>query len=129
MSWLKTKLSWLKIAPIALWAFILKLPQWILNSLDWLVGVVERLVVLAVAFLTFYIGWLTFHGAGIAQKGAAKPPAAELLTALSENWKGLLLVLIPLFYRTARTFLERVQKFAGMEAPLQKHSEDPNKGE
>jgi hypothetical protein len=37
------------------------------------------------------------------------------LTMLNENWKVGLLLLVPLFYRTVRMFLERVRKFLGME--------------
>jgi hypothetical protein len=36
-------------------------------------------------------------------------------TMLNENWKVGLLLLVPLFYRTIRMFLERVRKFLGME--------------
>jgi hypothetical protein len=36
---------------------------------------------------------------------------------LNGNWKIGLLLLIPLFFRTVRTFLERAEKFAGIEAP------------
>jgi hypothetical protein len=39
------------------------------------------------------------------------------VTAFSGNWKIGLLLLIPLFYRTIRTFLERAEKIAGIEAP------------
>lgn len=39
------------------------------------------------------------------------------------------LLLIPLFYRTVRAFLERVEKFAGMEAPREKRSPESDKGE
>jgi hypothetical protein len=108
-----------------------RLPKLVLTALDWLVGVVERLVVLSIAFVTFYVGWFAFYGAKMVPKGAVKPPAVEFLTALSENWKGFLLLLIPLFYRTVRTFLERVEKFAGMETgPREKHTADStSKGE
>jgi hypothetical protein len=41
----------------------------------------------------------------------------DALTVLNGNWKIGLLLLVPLFYRTIRVFLERVEKFAGMEAP------------
>ena len=37
------------------------------------------------------------------------------LKMLNENWKVGLLILIPLFYRTIRMFLERVRKAFGME--------------
>lgn len=42
----------------------------------------------------------------------------ELARALNENWKVILILLVPLFYRTVRMFLERAQKFAGIEAPI-----------
>jgi hypothetical protein len=35
----------------------------------------------------------------------------------NENWKIGLLLLVPLFYRTVRAFLERVEEFMGMKAP------------
>lgn len=38
------------------------------------------------------------------------------LKMLNENWKVGLLILVPLFYRTIRMFLERVRKVWGMEA-------------
>jgi len=37
------------------------------------------------------------------------------LKMLNENWKVGLLILVPLFYRTIRMFLERVRKAFGME--------------
>jgi len=39
----------------------------------------------------------------------------DALKMLNENWKVGLLILIPLFYRTIRMFLERVRKAFGME--------------
>jgi hypothetical protein len=45
---------------------------------------------------------------------------ARLTTALetlNANWKAALILLVPLFYRTIRGFLERVEEFAGAKAP------------
>jgi CMP-N-acetylneuraminic acid synthetase len=39
------------------------------------------------------------------------------LTMLNGNWKIGLLLLIPLFYRTVRAFLQRAEEFAGIKAP------------
>jgi DNA integrity scanning protein DisA with diadenylate cyclase activity len=39
----------------------------------------------------------------------------DTLKMLNENWKVGLLILVPLFYRTIRMFLERVRKAFGME--------------
>ena len=36
---------------------------------------------------------------------------------LNGNWKIGLLLLIPLFYRTVRAFLQRAEEFAGIKAP------------
>jgi hypothetical protein len=99
----------------------------IIAILDWVVGVVERLVVLAIAFVAFYVGWFALHGDK--QKSDA---LVQMLKALSDNWKGLLLLLIPLFYRTVRTFLERAKKFLGIEAEpadQEKRAPVPNQGE
>ena len=95
----------------------------IISILDWLVGVTERLTVLAVAFVIFYIGWQTVFGDQSQQKSAT-----NILNTLSEKWKGLLLLLIPLFYRALRTFLERVRKAWGLETE-KRESDEENKGE
>ena len=78
--------------------------------------------------MVFYFGWLALHS-GTANS-TEKSPLVAILTTLSENWKGLLLLLIPLFYRTVRTFLEKVKKFAGMETePEEKRTTPQNEGE
>jgi hypothetical protein len=41
----------------------------------------------------------------------------SVLTTLNQNWKIGLLLLIPLFYRTVRAFLQRAEEFAGIKAP------------
>lgn len=54
---------------------------------------------------------------------------AAVLKGLNENWKAGLLLLIPLFYRTIRGFLERVEEFGGAKAPRRPKStlqEKPN---
>jgi|SRR5882724_1978242 len=42
-----------------------------------------------------------------------------VLGMLNGNWKIGLLLLIPLFYRTVRAFLQRAEEFAGIKAPRQ----------
>jgi len=50
-----------------------------------------------------------------------------LIKTMNDNWKVGLLLLVPLFYRTIRTFLERVRKAFGMEARLPEDIEEkPN---
>jgi len=43
----------------------------------------------------------------------------DALNMLNGNWKVGLLLLIPLFYRTVRAFLQRAEEFAGIKAPRQ----------
>lgn len=50
----------------------------------------------------------------------------SVLREINDNWKAGLLLLVPLFYRTVRMFLERVETVAGIKArprPPQKQSE------
>jgi len=54
----------------------------------------------------------------------------EVLKTLNDNWKVGLVLLIPLFYRAIRAFLERVEEFGGMKAsPRKMKTSDPNKPE
>lgn len=97
----------------------------ILSILDWLVAVAERLVALIIGVTVFYASWSIFHG-------TADPSLKDSLKTFSDNWRVFLLLLIPLFYRTVRIFLERVRKFAGMETELlekEKHEVDQGRGE
>ena len=50
----------------------------------------------------------------------------QIIRFLNENWKPILLLLVPLFYRPIRTFLEEIEEFRGArrtkipeKAPLQ----------
>ncbi|MBI5601460.1 MAG: hypothetical protein HY944_07825 [Gemmatimonadetes bacterium] len=72
--------------------------------------VVEGGLVLGLFVIACYAGyWLVF--------GDVQDPRYARMTALlslaSANWQAVLLLLIPLFYRTVRTFAEEVQEFAG----------------
>jgi hypothetical protein len=108
-----------------IWAQLTKTPKAIISTLDWLVAVAERLVALIIAATVFYAGWSLFHG-------TADPSLKDALKTFSDNWRVFLFLLIPLFYRTVRTFLERVKKFAGMETELlerEKHENEQEPGE
>ena len=111
--------SWIRKTCSGLWWVLCKVPIWITSLLDWTVGVAERLVVLAIAFVAFYVGFQTLRGT------SEKP----LLEALSANWKGLLLLLVPLFYRTVRGFMERVEEAWGMKTRSSTKQTDPTKQE
>lgn len=126
-SWLRPNEMTQRLLKIVLsiWTWIRALPRWILLVLDWLVSVAERLVVLGVVCAIFYIGRLWVSGAmpisklGITAPTISTSPAAEILKAISENWKALLLLLIPLFYRTIKGFIERMEEGPfGTKAPL-----------
>lgn len=106
-------------------AFVIQgIPTWVLSVLDWVINVAERLVVIAIVAGIGYIGWRAFYSADQAKF------IADTLEPLSKNWKGLLLLLIPLFYRTARTFLEKVKKVGWMETePREKPEAEQGEGE
>ena len=102
-----------------IWNFIVLLPGRFMTLLDWLVSVAERVLVLGFVCVALRVGYqLT--------RGIDSDGNKEILKTITENWKAvLILFLIPLFYRTARRFLERARKFAGIEA----ESEEPESEE
>ena len=80
-----------------------RLPDW----LDWLLSVVEPLVVLAITVVIFYIGYgLVFGSAQSNQLARFK----DLMEEVNDNWKAGLLLLVLLFYRTIRIFLEQAEE-------------------
>ena len=114
------RISWVWVQFVKIAHILTKTPKAIISILDWLVAVAERTVALTIAATVFYAGWSVFHG-------TADQSLKDTLKTFSENWRAFLLLLIPLFYRTVRTFLERVKKFAGMETELlerEKHEID-----
>jgi hypothetical protein len=91
------------------WTTTLSVIKGLTDLLERLVELLERLLVLAVGSGLFVLGYL-FIRRTITQR------EMELLEWLSENWKILLiLLLVPLFYRTVRIFLEEVREFWGMK--------------
>jgi hypothetical protein len=77
--------------------------------------VIEFLVVLLIGvglslFFVYEVWWVIFSGVG------RQPRLTSALELISKNWKAGLLLLVPLFYRTVRTFLERVEEAWGMKA-------------
>ena len=79
-----------------------------IQILDWSVRVAERLTALGVTALVFWFGSRFVLGRDIKAQ-------ETVLEKLSVNWKALLILVIPLFYHTIRTFLEEVREFAGMK--------------
>jgi hypothetical protein len=71
--------------------------------------------VLLVLFLTVaLLGFIAYQVVWISTQCPQERTKSTLIM-LNENWKVGLLLLVPLFYRTVRMFLERVRKFLGME--------------
>jgi hypothetical protein len=76
-------------------------------------AVVVLFITLATVLLIVYgLGWATFCG----QK-AREVKLLDLSRELNNNWKILFILLVPLFYRSIRMFLERVEEAWGMKAP------------
>ncbi len=84
------------------------------------------LLAIAIFFAIFcQVFWIVF-GTDVQPLHARLSDVAK---SLIENWKAGLLLLIPLFYRSIRSFLERVEEFAGMktrQAELQSLIPNPN---
>ena len=77
-------------------------------------------VLLMVVYGLFWLAWCNQETRAVRLAGMAK--------VLNDNWKVALLLLIPLFYRTIRVFLERVEKAWGMEAPIYREAPSGEKG-
>jgi hypothetical protein len=77
----------------------------VLGFLDWLVALLERLITLSIGVAVFIVGWRLVWGKS----------AADVLTTVNQNWKALLIILIPLLYQTIRKFLDELEEFYGMK--------------
>jgi hypothetical protein len=82
---------------------LIQLPEW----LDWLLSVVEPLVVLAITVVIFYTGYCLVFGS---EQSSHLARFKDLMKEVNDNWKAGLLLLVLLFYRTIRTFLEQAEE-------------------
>lgn len=98
----------LKSRLASVWAKICLLPTGGLALLDWTVKVIERLLVIGVALLAFFFGYHFYHASLSSQQ-------KDVIGFVSQNWKIVLILMIPLFYQTVRTFLEEVQEAWGIK--------------
>src|SRR5713226_4468994 len=80
-----------------------QLPVW----LNWLLSVVEPLVVLGIAIVILYAGYSAVFGP---LQSTQQARFKELLQVINDNWKVGVLLLIVLFYRTIRIFLEQAEE-------------------
>lgn len=91
------------------------LPVW----LNWLLSVVEPLIVLGITAL---IGYVAYRLVFVTDETGKNCELLKTIQVVSENWKASLILLLVLFYRTVRVFLEQIEKGPlGMERkkPLQ----------
>ena len=97
LAWLARRLR--RLADIPIW-------------LNWLLAVVEPLIVLAMTGVICWAAyWLVF---GLAQPDR-QTRLLDAIRLLNDNWKAGLLLLLLLFYRTIRTFLEQAEEAWGVK--------------
>ncbi len=88
-------------------------PEWIrktVHFIDCVLLLVERFSGLALVLL---VCW----GAVRLIVADSRPDAVAVLKAVEENWKAVLIFLVPLFFSPIRAFLERIEEAWGMKAP------------
>lgn len=95
-----------------------QIPEW----LDWILSAIEPIVVLAVAFVVAYVVyWAVFS------TGHWHDHIVTTVKELSDNWKAGLMLMVVLFYRTVRMFLEQAEEAFGVKRKrLQGEPLNPN---
>ena len=88
-------------------------------TVPWTDRLLSAIEVTTVVLLTFAVYFSIIYQVGWILCGTDVQPRharlSEVAKSLNENWKAGLLLFIPLFYRSIRGFLERVEEFAGMK--------------
>ena len=105
---------------MAAWQTIRRIFVGIPKCLDWCVSVVECLIVLGVSVVVFHFGYHVWCG-------TLSPGERDTATLVSQNWKILVILMIPLFYQPVRIFLEEVQEVWGMRRPKKGAAESEEK--
>ena len=102
---------------------LVHLPDW----LNWLLSVVEPCIILIIALVLAYAGyWLIF---GVEKSAEHQTRLTQLVELINDNWKAALILLVLLFYRTIRIFLEQTEEAFGMKRkkPISgEPTEEPN---
>jgi len=92
------------------------------DFLDYVLSILEMVIVLAIALLTGYAVFCFVFGTH------EEARFIVLMQVISENWKASLVLLIPLFYRPVRTFLEELEQVGSIRRrnvrPTAKQQED-----
>ena len=82
-------------------------PEW----LNWLLSVVEPLIVLIITLLVGYATyWLVFGSSTSDHYNQL----VQSIKTVNDNWKAALILILLLFYRTVRTFLEQAEEAWGV---------------
>jgi hypothetical protein len=97
-----------------------RLPHW----LNWLLSVVEPLVVLVITALVLYSAYWLVFGAG---QDPHRIRLLELMRAVSDDWKAAVVLLLLLFYRTVRVFLEQAEEAFSVKRPLRGEAQEGSK--
>jgi hypothetical protein len=80
-----------------------------------LLAAVELATVISIAaFIGYIVYGLMFSGGPPSQTRAA-----EILEVLDANWRVLLIIVIPLFYRVVRKFIEELQELGPARRQVQ----------
>ena len=77
---------------------------------SFVLGLVELSTVLGIFLLTCYITYWIVFGSLISEEHLRM---VTLLETLANNWPAALILIVPLFYRPLRKFLEELDEFAG----------------
>lgn len=97
------------------------------ERLDNCLRIAEAIIVLAITVAIF--GLIVVEFWSVLLRGDSPPRqqrVESMLKTLNDNWKASLLLLVPLFYRTIRMFLEKVKRAWGMEIEPEKQSTKGN---
>ena len=78
---------------------------------DLLLTFVERFTVIAMAAFMFYLT----SGLVFSRNPPVETRAAQILEILNQNWRVLLILAIPLFYRPVKRFLDELEEAFGMK--------------
>ena len=81
-----------------------------------ILGTVETVTVILLAAGVYSVILYEVYWIWLGAEGTRSSRLETVARTFNENWKTGLILFVPLFYRTIRQFLERVEKFAGMEA-------------
>ena len=95
-----------------------ELPDW----LNWVLSVVEPLIVLGITVSVSYGAWCLVRP----DVNGRQARIIVAMKGINDNWKAALILLVLLFYRTIRIFLEQAEEAWGVKRPLK--GEPPQSG-